>query len=223
MDDTNRRRIRSFVRREGRLTAAQRRALEQYWPRWGIDFDPQPLDFEQRFGRVADTILEIGFGNGDTLAALAALQPQNNYLGIEVHRPGVGRLLNLIEAQGLGNVRVLCHDAVEVLERQVPPSALSGVNIFFPDPWPKKRHHKRRLIQTAFVDLLSTRMRRGARLHIATDWVPYAQHMEECLAASSHFLSAPSTQAAQMRPQTRFERRGVRLGHEVRDLVYTRA
>lgn len=225
-DQDKRRRVRSYVRREGRLTPAQQRALDELWSQWGIDFSPAILDLVDAFGRDAPRVLEIGFGNGDTLATVAARNPDIDYIGIEVHRPGVGRLLNRLERDALGNVRVICHDAVEVLEQQLAHNSLDGVNIFFPDPWPKKRHHKRRLIQPAFLDLLAPRMRTGATLHVATDWVPYAEHIAECLDASEAFDVAPIRAAADieaLRPETKFERRGLRLGHEVRDLIYARA
>lgn len=218
--------MRSYVRREGRLTPAQQRALDELWPRYGIDFASAPLDLDHVFGRHAPRVLEIGFGNGDTLATAAAHNPAVDFIGIEVHRPGVGRLLNRLEREGLRNVRVICHDAVEVLEHQVPGGALDRVDIFFPDPWPKKRHHKRRLIQPPFVELLATRMREGATLHVATDWVPYAEHIADCVAASASFEPAPPRSEednATLRYETKFERRGLRLGHEVRDLLFIRS
>ena len=208
------------MRREGRFTPAQRRAFDVLWPQWGVDFDGRQLDLEALFGRAAPCILEIGFGNGETLAKLAAAAPQTDFLGIEVHRPGVGRLLNRLDAARLSNVRVICHDAVEVLESQIGPGTLAGVNIFFPDPWPKKRHHKRRLIKPGFLDLLVSRMQPGACLHVATDWENYAEHIGECLAANSRLTE---TEAGLDRPRTHFERRGRRLGHAVWDFVYRRA
>lgn len=220
------RQIRSYVRREGRLTPAQGRALEQFWPRFGIDFEARLIDFDETFGRRAPRVLEIGFGDGDTLAHLASTQPGTDFIGIEVHRPGLGRLLNRITRDGSTNVRLLCHDAVEVLQHQIGPATLSGVNIFFPDPWPKKRHHKRRLIQAGFLDLLAPRMRAGATLHVATDWMPYAEHIVACLETAPGFAAAAPRTAEELealRPETKFERRGRRLGHEVRDIVYTRA
>lgn len=218
--------IRSFVRREGRITEAQRRALEELLPRYGVAPGEAPLDFAALFGRDAPVHVEVGFGNGDALAAMAAAHPENNYLGIEVHRPGVGALLRRVEAEGLANVRVACTDAREFLERRVPDGSLSGVNVFFPDPWHKKRHHKRRLVQAEFVALLARRLKPGGLLHLATDWEEYAQHMLAVLTAAGTFENTaepgPFTPRPEGRALTRFERRGQRLGHGVRDLVYRR-
>lgn len=218
------RRIRSFVRREGRLTSGQGRALERLWPRFGIEADAGPVVPGALFGRRSPVILEIGFGNGESLAMQAAASPERDFIGIEVHRPGVGHLLGEIERRSLDNLRVFCADAVEVLERNLPPSCLDGVQIFFPDPWQKKRHHKRRLIQPPFMRLLASRMRPGACLHLATDWEDYAQHMAAVLQGAAEWFEpdaacAPGNAA---RPETRFERRGKRLGHAVRDLRYRR-
>lgn len=219
--------IRSFVRREGRLTVGQQRALELLWPRFGLEFTPEPLDLEALFGRRAPVTLEIGFGNGESLARMAADDPERDFIGVEVHRPGVGHLLQQVEDRGLTNVRVACHDAVEMLNRQVPPGGLDRIQIYFPDPWPKKRHHKRRLVQPDFVDLLATRLREGGILHLATDWEDYARHMLEVMqqagaftnqAADGGFSPRPS-----YRPLTKFEQRGQRLGHDVWDLVYVHA
>lgn len=219
--------IRSFVRREGRITAAQTRALEQLLPRYGVAAGDAALDFAALFGREAPVHLEIGFGNGEALAAMAGAHPENNYLGIEVHRPGVGMLLRALEVGGLTNVRILCADAREVLERRIADDSLSAVYIFFPDPWPKKRHHKRRLVQPEFVTLVRRKLRIGGLLHLATDWEEYAQQMLAVLAAvdglentapSGPFVARPAA-----RTLTRFERRGHRLGHGVRDLVFRRA
>jgi tRNA (guanine-N7-)-methyltransferase len=218
--------IRSFVRREGRITEAQKRALEELLPRYGVAPGESPLDFVALFGRDAPVHLEIGFGNGEALAAMAAAHPQNNYLGIEVHRPGVGVLLRRIEAEGLTNVRVACTDAKELLERCIPESSLSAVYIFFPDPWHKKRHHKRRLVQAEFVALLARKLKPGGLLHLATDWEDYAQHMLAVLAGTAAFENLAEPGAFTPRPEnrtlTRFERRGHRLGHGVRDLVFRR-
>lgn len=219
-------RIRSFVRREGRLTPAQQRALEELWPRYGLDFAPAPLDFAAVFGRPAPLTLEIGFGNGETLAALAAAHPERNYLGIEVHRPGVGRLLNALAARGLDNVRVIMHDAVEAVEAMLPDAVVDQALIYFPDPWPKKRHHKRRLVQPPFVAMLARALAPGARLELATDWDDYAAGMLETLEATPAFLNLAGrgrfAERPPYRPSTRFERRGLGLGHAVRDLVYER-
>jgi tRNA (guanine-N7-)-methyltransferase len=223
------RRIRSFVVRAGRMTEAQRLALETLWPKYGLDLpaaDAAPLDLAQCFGRSAPRTLEIGFGNGETLAALAAAHPERDYLGIEVHRPGAGHLLRLAEQNALANVRVICADAVEVLERALAPASLDEALILFADPWHKKRHHKRRLIQPAFVTLLASRLRPGGRLHLATDWEPYAQQMLEVLNASAEFDNDSAAGGFVPRPAwrtaTRFERRGERLGHGVWDLSYRR-
>lgn len=226
-DDTPQHRtIRSFVRREGRFTPAQQRAFELLWPQYGLEAGPEPLDFAALFGRNAPCVLEIGFGNGESLAAMAQAHPERDYLGIEVHRPGVGRLLNLIEQAGLNNVRVLCADAVDVLTRQIPAASLDRVQIFFPDPWHKKRHHKRRLIQPGFVQLLAARLRTDGILHLATDWEEYAQHMLDVLDDSSDFANADPQGGFAPRPDdrplTKFERRGENLGHGVWDLLYRR-
>ena len=219
--------IRSFVTRSGRITEAQQRALAQLWPKYGIEFAPAPLAAGALYGRDAPRTLEIGFGNGENLAALAQAHPERDYLGIEVHRPGVGRLLRALESQRLTNVRLICHDAVEVLAQQIPAQWLQEILVFFPDPWPKKRHHKRRLIQGAFAELLAERLAPGGLLRIATDWQPYALEMLttlECvvqlhnLAANGGFVPRPAE-----RQPTRFEQRGTRLGHQVWDLAFRRS
>lgn len=222
MNEPARRPIRTYVLRQGRTTAAQARAHRDLLPVWGIPFQPEAIDLERAFGRAAPKVLEIGFGMGDTTAGIAAAHPEVDYLGVEVHKPGVGSLLNRIDALGLRNVRVIQRDAIEVLERMLPPAALDGVHIFFPDPWPKKRHHKRRLIQAAFVKLLASRMKPAAYLHVATDWEDYAQQILETLTreptlvnSAAGFAPRPAT-----RPETKFERRGVALGHRVWDLVF---
>jgi tRNA (guanine-N7-)-methyltransferase len=218
--------IRSFVTRAGRITPAQQRALAELWPKYGIEFAPRPLDLTAAFGRAAPCTLEIGFGNGEHLVALAIAHPQRSFLGVEVHRPGVGRLLLALEARALDNVRIICHDAVEVLERQLASESLAEVLILFPDPWPKKRHHKRRLIQRPFVELLATRLAPGGALHLATDWQPYALQMLETLSAVAGLTNLAGRGAFAARPRervtTRFERRGERLGHEVWDLAFRR-
>jgi tRNA (guanine-N7-)-methyltransferase len=219
--------IRSFVTRSGRITEAQERALEQLWPRYGVEFIPQPLAAQTLFGRDAPRTLEIGFGNGANLLALAAAHPERDYLGVEVHRPGVGRLLLALEARALTNVRLICHDAVEVLEHQIPHAFFEEILILFPDPWPKKRHHKRRLIQRPFVALAASRLAPGGVLRLATDWEPYALEMLEVLTATEGlenlseyggFIARPAE-----RDPTRFERRGEQLGHAVWDLAFRRA
>jgi tRNA (guanine-N7-)-methyltransferase len=226
-DAAHPRSIRSFVTRAGRITEAQERALAQLWPAYGVEFAPGTLDLGALFGRVAPRCCEIGFGNGDNLLALAAAHPERDFLGIEVHRPGVGRLLLALKNQGLGNVRLICHDAVEVLAEQLAPGSLAQILILFPDPWPKKRHHKRRLVQASFAALAASRLAPQGVLHLATDWQPYALEMLEVLSATSGLenLSAPGGFAARppWRAPTRFERRGERLGHEVWDLAFRRA
>ena len=216
--------IRSFVTRTGRITQAQQRALETLWPKYGIEFEPRPLDLDVLFGRRAPRVLEIGFGNGENLATLASKHPERDYLGVEVHRPGVGRLLLTIEALGLSNVRIICRDAVEVLEWQIPPDGLDEVLILFPDPWPKKRHHKRRLIQGPFVDLLASRIAPGGIVRLATDWQPYAEQMLSVLGACPRLENLSPDGTCVPRPEeripTRFEKRGERLGHRVWDLAF---
>lgn len=217
--------IRSFVLRSGRVTGAQQRALAELWPRYGIEFSSQPLDLDAAFGRRAARVLEIGFGNGENLLALAQSRPDTDYLGVEVHRSGVGRLLMAVDARRLTNVKVICHDAVEVLAHQLAAQALDDVLILFPDPWPKKRHHKRRLIQPAFAELAASRLKPGGTLRLATDWRPYAEQMLEVLAACSLLenLAAPGARFEPgERIATRFEQRGRRLGHDVWDFAFQR-
>ncbi|HEX7028988.1 MAG TPA: tRNA (guanosine(46)-N7)-methyltransferase TrmB [Gammaproteobacteria bacterium] len=220
------RRVRSFVRREGRLTPGQARALEQWLPEFGIPENDEPLDFAQLFGRDAPTLLEIGFGNGDALLQMAAKHPERNFIGIEVHRPGVGRLLMHAGEQGLKNVRVSSRDAMEVLERQVPDASLERVMLYFPDPWPKKRHHKRRIVQPDFVQLVARKLVTGGEFHLATDWENYAEHMRDVMesAASFHNVAGDGNFSPRPddRPLTKFEQRGQRLGHGVWDLIYRR-
>ena len=208
--------------RQGRISNAQRRAHAELLPVYGVAFSSAPLDLELVFGRAAPKILEIGFGMGETTAAIAQLHPENDYLGVEVHTPGVGSLLARVAELRLANVRVIQHDAVEVLERMIAPASLDGVNLFFPDPWPKKRHHKRRLIQLPFVTLLVSRMKPGARLHACTDWEDYAAQMLQVFSAevslentAAGYADRPAT-----RPETKFERRGLVLGHRVWDLIF---
>jgi tRNA (guanine-N7-)-methyltransferase len=218
--------IRSYVLREGRLTTGQERAFTELWPCFGVDDACSILDLPALFGNDRPVWLEIGFGNGDALATLAARHPDRNYLGIEVHRPGVGHLLLHLEAHELANVRVLRHDAVEVLRNAVPPASLAGAYLFFPDPWQKRRHHKRRILQPAFVTLLARAIRPGGLFHAATDWEDYAQQMLAVLEASPAFenVAGPGAFAPrpEERPLTRFEQRGQRLGHLVWDLLFRR-
>jgi tRNA (guanine-N7-)-methyltransferase len=218
------RHIRSFVLRQGRVSNAQRRALDDLLPRFGIEYSPQPVDLEAVFGRRAPRILEIGFGMGETTAQIAAGHPGNDYLGIEVHAPGVGGLLRLIEAGALTNVRIIRHDAIEVVANMIPESSLAGVHVFFPDPWPKKRHHKRRLLQAPFVRLLASRLEPGGYLHAATDWEDYATQILEVLSAEPLLANTAQGFAPrpEHRPQTKFESRGLKLGHPVWDVVFRR-
>jgi tRNA (guanine-N7-)-methyltransferase len=218
------RRIRSFVQRQGRLTQGQQRALDNLWECYGVDPPAGLLDLDKIFGRRAPRILEIGFGNGESLAAMAEARPELDYLGIEVHRPGVGHLLMLAQQRDLRNLRIMVMDAVAVVERHLPDACLDRVQIFFPDPWPKQRHHKRRLIQPAFIEQVARKLKPGACLHLATDWDDYAQHILTVLtavaalvntAANGGFAARPA-----YRPATKFERRGESLGHPVRDLIF---
>ncbi|HYQ93195.1 MAG TPA: tRNA (guanosine(46)-N7)-methyltransferase TrmB [Candidatus Competibacteraceae bacterium] len=219
--------IRSFVLRQGRLTPGQQYALDNLWERYGVDPPVGVLDLDALFGRRAPRILEIGFGNGESLAAMAMAQPELDYLGIEVHRPGVGHLLLLARQQGLQNLRIMAIDAVEVIERQLPDACLDRIQIFFPDPWPKQRHHKRRLIQPAFIEQITHKLKPGACLHLATDWEDYAHHMLAVLYAAEGLVNTVTEGgfAARpgYRPVTKFERRGERLGHPVRDLIFRKS
>jgi tRNA (guanine-N7-)-methyltransferase len=220
-----RRSIRSYVLRAGRITEAQKRAIAELSPRYGIPFAPQPLDLDTVFGRRAPSVLEIGFGNGDTLVELASVSPGTDFLGAEVHPPGIGHCLLAVDSRGLGNVRVVTHDAVEVLEHMIAPAALDEVLLYFPDPWPKKRHHKRRIVQPAFAALVASRLKAGGRFKLATDWEPYAAWMLEVLNASPDFANVAADAGCVERPErgsTRFERRGRRLGHRVFDLEFVR-
>ena len=229
------RRIRSFIRRQGRLTVAQGRALDILWPVYGLNLDDN-FDATNAFGRDAPLVLEIGFGNGDSLADMAAAEPESNFIGIEVHRPGVGHLLLKLDENGIGNVRVFCADAIEILTRLIPDGSLDRLQLFFPDPWPKARHHKRRLIRPEVVQLIATRLKPGGIVHCATDWAHYALQMLAVLSAEALLentagpvLLAEEIERAQgfalrpeHRPLTKFENRGLGLGHGVRDLVFRR-
>ena len=221
------RRIRSFVLRQGRFTPAQQRAFDALWPRFGLDYTGQPRDFDIVFGRRAKRVLEIGFGNGEALRFAAAHDRERDYLGIEVHAPGVGRLLNALAEDDSDHVRVYHHDAVEVLENEIDDIALDEIRIYFPDPWHKKRHHKRRLLQPAFARLLARKLAPGGRLHLATDWQDYAEQMWDVLDATAGLRNRAGPRGhvprPAWRPQTHFESRGQRLGHGVWDLVYDRA
>lgn len=218
--------IRSFVLRQGRTTGAQKRAFTEYWPRYGLDFLGRPRDFDAAFGRVAERVLEIGFGNGEQVEFAAGNEPHRDFIAIEVHGPGVGRLLNGLAASGAGNVRIYQHDAVEVLQHEIADASLDEVRIYFPDPWHKKRHHKRRLVQAPLVALLCDKLKPGGRLHLATDWENYAQQMFQVLDAEPRLVGSAGQGTAVPRPawrrQTHFETRGLKLGHGVWDLVYTK-
>ena len=222
-----RRPIRSFVLRAGRVTAAQERALTELWPSFGVDFNGAPLDLDAIFGRRAPRCLEIGFGAGEVIGALAKAQPQTDHVGIEVHRAGVGRLLMQARGEALTNLRIICHDAVEVLATSIADGSFDSILIFFPDPWHKKRHHKRRLIDTVFIDMLAAKLKPGGVLRLATDWQAYAEQMLSVANACERLesLSADRTyvERPDFRPATRFERRGARLGHGVWDLAYLKA
>ncbi|MDP4299527.1 tRNA (guanosine(46)-N7)-methyltransferase TrmB [Leptothrix discophora] len=219
--------IRSFVLRAGRMGTGQQKALADLGPRFVLPYRAEPLDLAQTFGRQADTIVEIGFGMGGATAEIAASRPGDDFIGIEVHTPGVGALLKLICERELGNLRIVQHDAVEVLEHMITPGSLAGVHVFFPDPWHKKKHNKRRLIQAGFVAKLVSRLKPGGYLHCATDWQPYAEQMLEVLSAEPGLVNTAEAAPGyaprpDYRPLTKFEQRGIRLGHGVWDLVFRR-
>jgi tRNA (guanine-N7-)-methyltransferase len=225
--EAGRRPVRSFVLRGGRLTEGQKRALDEYWPRFGIEKGESLLDFKTLFGNGAPVIMEIGFGNGDATWQMAQACPAQNYVGVEVHQPGVGHLLLKIKQHGIENIRIVSEDAVEFLRERVAEESLDGVRIYFPDPWPKKRHNKRRIIQPALIALLASRMRPGALLHLATDWEPYAAYMLEVMQSSDGFVNLSPTgdfcAQPEWRPRTKYEKRGEGLGHQVRDLLFKKA
>lgn len=220
------RRIRSFVRRQGRLTKGQQLALDNYWPEMGVEFQPEPLDMVALFGREASLVLEIGFGMGASLVAMAQNNPHQNFLGIEVHAPGVGACLASAKEAGVTNLRVMCHDAVEVLQKMIPDNSLRMVQLFFPDPWHKARHNKRRIVQVPFAELVQRKLKLGGVFHMATDWEAYAQHMLEVMNSIDGYTNQSETQDYVPRPETRpltkFEQRGQRLGHGVWDLMFER-
>jgi len=218
------RHIKSFVLRQGHLTAAQQRAMDEGMPRWGIDYRAEPLDLATAFDRQAPKILEIGFGMGAATAEIARTCPDNDYLGVEVHSPGVGNLLKLIGEQDISNLRIIRHDAVEVIDHMLPDGSLDGIHIFFPDPWPKKRHHKRRLIQPPLIAKLVKKLKVGGYLHCATDWEEYAQQMLEVLSGNDELANSSDGFAPRpdYRPLTKFEARGIKLGHGVWDVIFTR-
>jgi len=226
MTDKHKRPIRSFVLRGGRLTVAQQLALDELWPHYGIEQRETLLDFEDYFDHVADIIVEIGFGNGESTWRMAQQDPDTNFIGVEVHQPGVGHLLMALDANDIDNLRIACEDAVPFLQQRIPEASLAGIRIYFPDPWPKKRHHKRRIIQPGFVNVLARCMAKGGILHLATDWQPYADHMLEVMQSSPDFSNLSSTgdycEKPEWRPDTKYEQRGERLGHEVRDMLFER-
>lgn len=211
--------VRSFVRRTGRITEAQKEAIERLWPRYGIDLPDDELDLDELFGRSAGRVLEIGFGNGDSLVVQASENPGLDFLGIEVHRPGIGHCLLQAEAADIDNLRVACHDAVDALKQNIPDRSLARVNLYFPDPWPKKRHHKRRLLQEEFLGLIGAKLAGGGSFYIATDWENYAGHIDDVVADSTLFRvkerRVHGGERPLDRPPTKFERRGLALGHKI--------
>ena len=220
-NEEHKRPIRSFVRRAGRMTTSQQRALDELWPAFGIEFSQQPLHLDEVFGRSAPRVLEIGFGNGDSLVQLAAADPATDFVGIEVHDPGIGHCMIAARASDVTNLRLIAYDAIEVLQDQIAPLSLSRLNLYFPDPWPKSRHHKRRIVQPDFLRLVASRLESKASLHIATDWANYAEHIDEVLEISPLFSCAErrehSGEQPLARPATKFERRGLRKGHRIWD------
>jgi len=220
----HRRPVRSFVLRQGRMSPAQQRALDSLLPRYGVPFQATPPDYDRAFGRAAPRVLEIGCGMGETTAAIAQAQPERDFIGIEVHSPGVGSLLKQIDELGLSNVRVVQHDAVDVVAAMIPLDSLAGIHVFFPDPWPKKRHHKRRLLKPAFAHELAQRLAPGGYLHVATDWEEYAQEILAALAAEPLLVNTVEGYAPRpdYRPLTKFEARGLKLGHGVWDAIFRR-
>ena len=224
--NNNKRPIRSYVIRGGRLTSSQRKALETYSAEFVVEYTPQILDLQSLFGNNHPVIVEIGFGMGDSLLAMAKNMQDRNFIGIEVHKPGIGKLLMGMEREAVNNIRIINHDAREVLAHCFPASSLERIQIFFPDPWHKKRHHKRRLIQAEFVELLTSKLEAGGLLHLATDWQPYAEQMLELLENNQHLVNEAGRgnfAAPEDRPATKFEKRGVKLGHGVWDLRYNRS
>lgn len=222
--DPRHRAVRSFVLRQGRMTPAQARAFDEHWARYGLVVGAQPVDLDAAFGRRARRVLEIGFGNGEALLEATTAEPDADFIGIEVHGPGVGRLLKDAAAANVGNLRVFQHDAIEVLDRALAPASVDEVRLFFPDPWPKKKHHKRRIVQPAFAERVRRVLVPGGRLHLATDWPAYAEHMLEVMEAAPGWRNTAGPGCYAERPASRtlthFEKRGLRLGHPVHDLIY---
>ncbi len=222
----HRRSIRSFVKRSGRLTPGQQQALDTLWPHYGIDFDARPLDLQALFPERTGVVLEIGFGNGESLLEMAAAEPQLGFIGIEVHEPGVGYCLKGIADRGIDNLRLMTYDAIEILHTMIPPASLHRVQLYFPDPWHKKRHHKRRIVNAEFRDLTARVLKSDGLLHMATDWEDYARHMADELLDDARFESLGDARGCVprpgWRPETKFERRGQRLGHGVWDLLFRR-
>lgn len=225
MSETIRRTIKSFILRQGRLTQGQQRALDEQWPIFGIDYAEQAIDFVALFGNENPVTLEIGFGNGESLLQMAAENPEQNFVGIEVHRPGVGHLLHLIHEQGIQNLRLMNYDAIDILQNQIADHSLARVQLYFPDPWHKKKHNKRRIVQTAFLDTLAQKLKSDGQIHFATDWKHYARHMMVTLENHPLFINNAKTNEyspkPNYRPVTKFERRGQRLGHGVWDLLFS--
>ncbi|OMH27984.1 tRNA (guanosine(46)-N7)-methyltransferase TrmB [Motiliproteus sp. MSK22-1] len=225
-DSKHMRTIRTFVKRAGRMTPGQEKALEEQWSVLGVNIKDGSLNYAELFGRQAPIVLEIGFGMGDSFLAMAEAAPEKNFIGIEVHEPGVGRLLNNVTKAGLKNVRVFREDALEVLEHCIPDESLDSVQLFFPDPWPKKKHHKRRMVQPEFAQKLRAKLKIGGNFHMATDWEPYAEHMMEVMTEAEGYCNQAGpggySPQPQSRPDTKFQRRGEKLGHGVWDLVFER-
>ena len=227
MQDSQKRTIRSFVRRAGRLTPSQKRALADLWPIYGLEFTASPIQFDSIFQARQPIVLEIGFGNGETLVEQALQNPDRNFLGIEVHDPGVGHCLLKAQAAGIVNLRLIVHDAIDVLKQQIPEASLTRVNLYFPDPWPKKRHHKGRIVQPEFIELVATRLAAGGTLNIATDWANYAEYIDEILSHSDRFECTQRREHDGDQPldrqRTKFERRGLQKGHRICDWCFTKS
>ncbi|MDG1462209.1 MAG: tRNA (guanosine(46)-N7)-methyltransferase TrmB [Gammaproteobacteria bacterium] len=220
LDSYKKRPIRSFVQRTGRMTEGQKRAFDLLWEKYGIDYQAAQLDIIKVFGRDHKRTLEIGFGNGTSLATTAAKFPDIDFIGIEVHEPGVGRCMINAEEKKLKNLKFFCHDAIEILRDQFPNNSVDTINLFFPDPWHKKRHHKRRIVQAEFIATLSSKLHSGGIFHVATDWPPYAEHIHEVMAEQKSLQAVEGN--IPWRPETRFENRGVKLGHKIWEQIYVK-